>query len=143
MKGTDFLILAGVAGAIFFLGKKKVVKKATGMAKFEIKKVFLRGLNPVIRIGVLNPSNQSITINSFVGGLLLNDNSEVAKVKNFKRTQIKASAESDFELTLVPSSVGVFQALKTIFSKKLGDMNIKLVGNANVNGMVLPINLRF
>jgi len=145
MKGGNILLVLLGAGALYFFTRKGVqaiAKKRTAMARFQIKKVSMNGLNILVRIGVLNPSNSALKLSAFVGGLKVGK-SEVAKVKNFKPVDIKAAGESDIDLTLVPSGLGVLTLLKTIFAKKVGKMGAVLVGTANVNGMVLPINMKF
>jgi len=144
MKAGNILAAAVIAGGIYFFikTKKAQVKKQTGFAKFEIKKVGLKGLNVVVKIGILNPSNLSMKFNSFVGGLLV-QGKEIAKAKSFKPVTIKPAAETDIEITFVPSGIGVLTALRTIFQKKLGNMEMILKGAANFNGSTLPVNLKF
>lgn len=138
MKNT-FLILVAAGAAAYFWGKKQQIKKAVTSVRFQLKQVKLSGTNIVLKLGVLNVSNQTATLNSMVGDLILN-NATIATVKNFKPVAIKATGETDIELTLVPTGAGII----TVIADLVGGKKVKgfkFSGTANVNNILFPVNV--
>lgn len=127
------------AAALFYVGKNQITKSATSV-KFILKQVRLTGTNIIIKLGVLNASGQAATIRSIVGELTLNGKT-LATVKNFSATTIKPAAETDLELTLVPSGVGLVSLLADL----AGGKKVKgflFTGQANVNNILFPISIK-
>lgn len=132
---VPFLAIAAAAGLVWFLSAKK---RFAGAVRFELKQIKVSGTNVIVKIGILNPSNQAATVNSVVSTLFFN-NTAIATVKNFKPVTINASSEATTELIFVPSGFGVVTALTELAQGKKVK-GFKVVGNANVDGMMVPVN---
>jgi LEA14-like dessication related protein len=130
-----FLLIAAAAGAYFFAQTKK---KFAGAVKFELKAIKLVQTNIIARLGILNPTNQSATVRSIVATLYFNG-TPIATVKNFAAVSIRPAAESDIEIKFVPSGVGVLSVLAEVAQGKKVK-GFKMTGNANVDGVTVPIN---
>lgn len=143
MKRSKLPWLLVGAGIIFVMLQRK--KQIAKTAQFSFDKLGLNlrqgGLNVVL--GVLNPAQGSITINSVVGFLKVNG-VDVASVENFKRTVVAGNAKTPLPLLLKPSGSGIFTTIKKIIdAKKAGDktkFKVTFVGNSNIDGMTLPIS---
>lgn len=131
------------AGIVFLmLSRKKQIAKT---AQFSFDKLGLNlkqgGLNVVL--GVLNPAQGQITINSVVGFLKVNGK-DVASVQAFKPVTVLGNAKTALPLLLKPSSGGIISLIRDyIRARKAGDktsVKITFVGNSNVDGLTLPIS---
>jgi len=144
MKGGKNIFLVGImaAGLFFFLRAKKKITQTKAFAKFVIKSVKMKGLKIFLTIGIQNPVNSKIRLNSFVGDLTMGGNA-IARVTNFQPVEIQPAAETNVDLQLKPSGLGVLTVLKQIVSKKPGKMGVVLKGAANLNGATVPINMNF
>jgi hypothetical protein len=138
MKNT-FLILVAAGAGLYFLGKRQQVKKAVTSVRFQLKQVKLVGTTLIVKLGVLNVSNSTAKFNSLVGDLILN-NTTIATAKNFKPITIKAAGETDIEVTLVPTGVGVVSVIADLIGGKKVK-GFKFSGTANVNNILFPVNV--
>ena len=138
MKKSIFWILAGAA-AIYLLAKKSLASKL----QFSFKSFSTSGslTSPKINIhlSALNPSNQSAKINSIVGELYVNDNF-IGDVTSFTAQTINPNAESDVSFVIKPSLLSGFTLVKNLILNKAKGYKFNFRGNANVNGIVVPIN---
>jgi LEA14-like dessication related protein len=131
--GFGILTLA----VLYILRKKSFVQNA----KFSLENVIFdwkkREVN--VRLGILNPTNAEITINSILGSLYLNNN-EVAVVQTFNKLLINANAKTSLNLTMKPTLYGIFTSLKDLLTKENSkSYKVKFVGTANANGVNLPL----
>ena len=137
MKKGLLYLLAG-ATALYFVAKKSFKSKLL----FQLKDVGTSGKwyapTLVVKVRVLNPSNQSAQLNSITGELFMN-NKFVSNITSFVPQKIAAKNESTISLEAKPGLTGAFQVLVTALSKKSKGYSFKFVGNANVDGIVLPI----
>jgi LEA14-like dessication related protein len=137
MKQTlPFLLIAAAAGAYYYTQSKK---KFAGSVQFGLKSLKLSGVNVITKMGVLNPTNQTATIKSIVATLYLN-NSPIATVKSFTPVTIQAAKETDIDIVFVPSGLGIFSSIVE-FVKGGKIKGVRMVGNANVDGVTMPINI--
>ena len=141
MKKGLLVILAG-ATALYFIAKKSLSSKLL----FQIDNLGSKGkwYNPIIVISlrVLNPSNQSAKLNSITGELFLNGKL-ISNVTSFVPQNISAKAESIIKLEAQPGITGAASLLLDILQNKKAGYKIKFDGNANVDGIVVPINQSF
>ena len=126
---------------VYVLRKKSLVTNA----KFSLENVSFNWNKKevYVRMGILNPTNAEITINSILGSLYLNNN-EVATIETFNKLLVGANAKTSLNLTMKPTLYGIFASLKNIFSTKNSQelfktYKVKFVGTANANGVNLPL----
>jgi LEA14-like dessication related protein len=127
-----------LAVAIVYLMRKKSL---VTNAKFSLQNVSLnwKKKEVYIRLGISNPTNAQIIINSILGSLFFNNN-EVAVVNSFSRLLISANATTTLNLTMKPTLYGIFQSLKNVITKDIAKTyKVKFVGTANANGLNLPL----
>lgn len=98
-----------------------------------------------IGIGVQNPTNGSISINSISGELLINKNS-IATIESNVNTTILPNQNSVIPLILKPSLLGLFVQIKSLLTKQeknkaKNKLNARFEGVANSNGLIIPLSL--
>ena len=131
-KGFYWLIV-GVA-AYYILTKTLLAKKLN----FIFSSINFKGGNIELSFLVQNPANIGAVVNSVVGNLSVNDRI-VANISTFKNQNIPAKSETILTITARPQYFGAAQLLIDLYKKKFKAV-AKFVGNANVDGVVLPIN---
>lgn len=124
-------------------------KKFADSVRFSFDKIKIQGKKIFVTLGVSNPTNQSLTINSIVGDLILNG-STIAAVESFVTTTIKPNAKTFLQVQLIPSGLGILQQAKMFLLAALQKKNDKkkekqkiassFKGSANVQGNNFPIN---
>ena len=126
---------------VYVLRKKSLVTNA----KFSLENVAFNWTKKevYVRMGILNPTNSEITINSILGSLFLNNN-EVATIETFNKLLIGANAKTSLNLTMKPTLYGIFTSLKNVLSSKdcktlVKNYKVKFVGTANANGVNIPL----
>jgi len=142
MKSSSLLLLAGVGVAAFFLIKKKAgsMKKSL-LTTWGVKSLKLSGTNVVAVVSVVNPSRVPQKLNSFTGGLFTGT-TQIATIKNFQPVTLKVNGESQISVTFVPKGFGIFQGLKDlVLGNKKGKKKFTIVGNADLNGVKLPVRI--
>jgi hypothetical protein len=133
MNKPFYWIIGGVA-AYYIFTKTLLAKKLN----FIFSSVNFKGGNIEISFLVQNPSNIGAVVNSVTGNLSVNDRI-VANISTFKNQTIPARAETILTITARPQYFGAAQLLIDLYKKKFTAV-AKFVGNANVDGVVLPIN---
>ena len=139
MKIGNIIGLGALAfGLWFVLRKSSVAKNAT--FSFEKLDVDIKKLKILMTLGISNPTNTPIGLNSVVGALMLNGK-QIASIESFDQTTIAPTAKTNVRLTLRPSAIGVFQTIKDVWKTKLqgAKINAEFVGSANVDGITFPI----
>ena len=138
MKNTFYYIIGGVA-VWYILSKTMLAKKVN----LVLKDVRPGGklLSPTIDIDIIaqNPSNQQATLKSVTGNLYINDKL-VSNFTSFKDQLIAPRAESIITITAKPGVLGVYNTIKTLLTKRTGDLSATFTGSANIDGILLPIN---
>lgn len=94
-----------------------------------------------VQIGVLNPTNDSLQLNSIAGQLYVNGTA-VGTVSNFVPTTIQPNQQTPITLRYVPSIFGAVTAILNQITNG-GGLLVAFNGSANVNSIVLPVNLNF
>ena len=131
------LVLAGVG--YWAYSRKKL--KETALFSFDGVRIANNKLQ--IKLGLSNPTNASVTINSIVG-VLNSKGNDIANVQSFETVKILPNNKTFINLDVTPSLVGLFTTVKQIVKKGgLKNLNLKFKGTANVNGLPLPIDLTY
>jgi len=140
-KVFGFTVFAGIV--YYFFQTKSVVKNA----KFSFQKMAINWKKKqiLIGIGVQNPTNGSISINSISGELLINKNS-IATIESNVNTTILPNQNSIIPLILKPSLLGLFLQIKSLLTKQektkaKNKLNARFEGVANSNGLIIPLSL--
>ena len=137
-KSWIYIVLIGGAIAYFY-GKRKLQQTI----KFSFESFKLSGTKIIIRLGMLNPSRSSATLNSVVGSLFVKGN-EIATIENFTKTTITPLSKSFVDLTITPSALGVLSSLKSLFKKGgFKNLSAQFTGNANIDGVTFPIDIKY
>jgi LEA14-like dessication related protein len=137
-KSWIYIVLIGGAIAYFY-GKRKLQQSI----KFSFESLKLSGTKIIVRLGMLNPSGSSATLNSLVGSLIVKGN-EVATIENFTKTIIAPKSKSFIDVTITPSALGVLTTLKNLFKKGgIANLSAQIVGNANIDGITMPIDVKY
>jgi len=124
----------------FLMGKKKLAKATT----FSMEKLGfdIKGKKIKLTLGANNPTGSSATLNSLVGALFIKGN-QVSSVESFTKVKILPNAKSFITLDLKPSLVGIFATAKLLLSKGgTKALDATFVGNADVNGLIIPIKTK-
>jgi hypothetical protein len=146
MKNNKIGLFFGAAiimGAYYIFSKRSFAKNANfsfeGL-KFDWKKKKIE-----ITLSCSNPTNNSITLNSVVGNLLVNNNT-IASVESFVKTTIIANGKTIIKLDLIPSAIGILMSIKEFVTNKARTkqkINAKFIGSANMEGIIIPLDLQF
>src|SRR5689334_21278732 len=94
-----------------------------------------------VQIGVQNPTNDSLQFQSLAGTVYINGTA-AGTITDFTPAIIAPNAQTPVTLTYSPSIFGVASSLINLLNNG-GGVTIGLKGNANVNGISLPVNLNF
>lgn len=142
MKPKNFIAAAVAAAGLYAIIKLSKKTHTLVTARFTVKKIKMKGFNVLVTMGILNPTSNTIKLNSFVGSIV-SDNRDIATITNFTPVTIAGNNESEITLTFIPSALGVVSLLRNLISMPLGKIGVKLLGSANIDGYVLPVNIDF
>jgi len=142
MKIGNIIAIGALGIGLWFILRKKSVASSAQFS-FEKLDVDLRKQKIMMTLGVMNPSNGTITFNSVVGTLLLNNN-QVATIESYDKKIIAPTAKTNIVLSLRPTLVGVFQTIKDLWKSKLqgAKINAEFNGSANVDGITFPVKTK-
>jgi LEA14-like dessication related protein len=93
-----------------------------------------------VNLQVQNVSNASVNVNSMTGNLLMNGN-QLASLSDFTQRTVPANGEVTVPITVSLSLLSLPGDISSITQLTGQTIDFKVVGNVNVNGLVLPINL--
>jgi LEA14-like dessication related protein len=94
-----------------------------------------------VDIGVQNPTNDTLQLNSLAGSVFVNG-TIIGNVSDFTPRLITANQQTAIQLTYTPNLLGTAAAILNQVNNG-GGIQIAINGAANVNGISLPINLTF
>ncbi len=135
-----FLGIAVLGGLAFWLYSRKRLKET---ALFSFDGVRIANNKLQIKLGLSNPTNASVTINSIVG-VLNSKGNDIANVQSFEKVTILPNNKTMISLDVTPSLIGLFTTVKQIVRKGgLKNLNLRFKGTANVNGLPLPIDVTY
>ena len=135
-----FLGIAVLGGLAFWLYSRKRLQET---ALFSFDGVRIANNKLQIKLGLSNPTNASVTINSIVG-VLISKGNDIANVQSFEKVTILPNNKTMINLDVTPSLIGLFTTVKQIVRKGgLKNLNLRFKGTANVNGLPLPIDVTY
>lgn len=140
---TSILLIGGAAVAFYYYQKTR----AASLITYTINSVALNfsGVTPILKIilNIQNVTGQSITINSMAGFLYVN-NQNVGSISNFAETVIAPNSQTAYEITVKMNLIGVVSDLINLITNKAGNQtSIQIVANANIEGVIIPINSKY
>ena len=146
MKQLVIFGLLGGAAYLYFKSKKNFVDSV--QYNFEKLQLDWKKKKVVVTLGVSNPTDQSVTVNSILGSLNLGS-ATIASLSNFSPVNIMPRAKSLLSLDLKPTASGILTIVKNaVLAKgKKGDalkkfLNASFVGSSNVQGVTIPLNIK-
>jgi len=135
-----YLGILAIGGLAYWLYSRKRLKET---ALFSFDGVRIANNKLQIKLGLSNPTNASVTINSIVG-VLNTKGSDIANISSFEKITILPNNKTFINLDVAPSLIGIFTTVKQIVKKGgLKNLSLKFKGTANVNGLPLPIDLTY
>jgi len=138
---NNWLLPVAAAGVLYFLWRKA---QAVGNLNFIPRGVNVNGGTLQLILGIQNPSSSALTLNSFVGNLLVNGGA-AGNVTFFNPVTIQPNAETEIPVTISPNVFGVISSIVNTLEDGSAVTNTKIAlsGQANVGTMLYPINLQF
>ncbi len=132
------LIAGGLVAAMLLIPKLAVGQKAV----FILRRLRTGGtiLNPTfgIELIVQNPTNQRIIIRSITGSVSVNGQF-LADVSAFGDQIIERNKESSLVVNARTSALSILKTVRNILSQPIGTNKLTFDGQANVDGLVIPI----
>lgn len=137
MKRNIFWILGGAA-ALYLISRLSFAKKANFILESVKPSGYLIQPTLTITFKVQNPTNQKIKVRSIVGNIEVNGKF-LSYVSSFGFQTIEANSESTLIIKTTPTVIGVFNTIREIFTQPIKNLKFRFTGNANVDGVVIPI----
>jgi len=137
MNTKDLLIGGGVIALGLWAYKKFVTGSNLIFVPLGIS---TGGSGLQVKIGVQNPTNESLMFSSLAGNVIVN-NVAVANVSNFQGITIPANSQTAVTIDVAVNWLGLGLSAASVV--QAGFTGAKLVGTANVNGVALPVNITF
>lgn len=138
MKTSNVLIIGGLAYGAWYLSQLGV---ATATVRVVFSGVQIRGITDyLITMTIQNVSNVVVNVNSMSGDILLNGN-HFASMGAFDRIQVAPNSQANIDVNVSPDLLSLPGTIRQLIQNGLGTLNFKVVGDVNVNGLVLPFNL--
>lgn len=144
MKRNNLLLLfAGVGAYLLYRLQRSSQVARTVQFSFDKLAINLKSRTLTIVMGILNPASGSVTVRSVVGYIKFNGN-DVASIETFQPVTIQGNNRTALNLIVKPQGMGIFNLLLETYKikKEKGKLSarIEFVGNANIDGVTLPIN---
>jgi len=135
----NWIYLLVIGGAIaYFYGKRKLQQSI----QFSLESVKLSVTKLIVRLGMMNPTGSSATINSIVGSIYIKG-SAVATVENYTTIKILPKSKSFIDLTISPSGAGIFSFVKSLINQGIKNISANFKGNANIDGITVPLDINY
>lgn len=138
--------------ALLLLGGS-LVAKATTLARLQfvprsIADISFKDATPVMRliVGVVNTSNQALTLNSLYGSVSATMNGGkyvIGSIYSFEAQTIQPNSETLVAINIRLSALQIINQIINIFSGAFGSSVITLEGSANIDKYQIPLNLNF
>lgn len=138
MKATTVILLASGAYGLYYISQ-------LGLATSTITVVF-QGVNfnsltsLTVNLLVQNITNASVTVNSMTGNLLMNG-SQLASLSDFTARVIPANGQVTVPINVSLSLLSLPGDIVSLTQLTGQTIDFTVVGNVNVSGLILPINL--
>jgi len=146
MNVKPLLLLAAAGGAVFLASTMQKGQAVANLA-FQLGKVKIsfQGVTPVldliVKIG--NTSNQTLTVKAVHGQVYVN-NVSAGTVQSFTQTQILPTTQIDFPLQIRLGIAGIARQIIDIINGQAAvQADVRLVGTANVDTMVFPLDVNY
>lgn len=128
-----------IGGAIaYFYGKRKLQQSI----QFSLESVKLSGTKIIVRLGMMNPTGSSATVNSIVGSIYVKE-SAVATVENYTTIKILPKSKSFIDLTITPSGIGILSFVRSLINQGIKNISAQFKGNANIDGVTVPLDITY
>ena len=143
MKTGTVLLLGGLAVGAYYLSQ-------LGVAANTVNIVF-NGATPAsltqwqLQVVVQNVSNAAVNLNALSGNVMLNGNN-VGNVSYFPTApaQIAPTSQQVLNLQLNLNLLSLPTAIQNLIQSPAGNtLNFEIVGNANINSLVLPFDVKY
>lgn len=136
----SILWIAAGAAALFLVSRLSFSKKINFL--FAGIKPGGTLLQPVIEVSLLvqNPTNQTVTIRSLSGQVLLN-NRLISNVSSFNEQTIQPNSETVIKINARPLITNFFSSINFILTSKTGNNRITITGSANIDNVSLPFTI--
>lgn len=133
----DGVLLIGGAAALWLLSKAHTGKSLV----FQPLGASWDGGSLHIDIGAYNPTNDSLQLTSLAGTVFVNGTA-AGTLSGFTPALIVPNQQTPIHLKFTPNILGV---LSSVFNQVTqgGGVMIGVKGTANVNSILLPVNLTF
>jgi LEA14-like dessication related protein len=134
---TVLLVGAGVAAYLLYQRYN-----AIGNLNFIPRGIQGSGGQLVLLLGVQNPSSAPLSLNSFVGNLVVNGGN-AGNVTLFQPVTINPNAETVVPVTIGYNVFGIVQSVLNTAGTDLSQASVVLDGDANIGNQLFPVNLKF
>jgi|SRR5882724_5138309 len=138
MKTGTILLLAGAALVAY---EFQQLGTAAQTVQIQLAGIQINSLtNYKVQLLIQNISNISCTVNALTGTITLND-SEIGNVSDFNPVVIPARAQQVINISLNPDLLSLPFAIQNLINNPGIPLDFEVIGNANVNGLILPFDL--
>ena len=139
MKLIKPILFGAVAIIGYYLIKAGGLANIANKVKFTLRGISFSGLNMIVKVGILNPTNTEIDFTAFVGDVLVGDK-VVATAQSFRSVRIMAASQQELAITFVPNSFGIVELITDALNKHINS-KVTIVGYANMNSFTIPVKL--
>jgi LEA14-like dessication related protein len=140
----NLIWIAAAAAAIYFIIRKSSFAKNLIFSFNNIKPAG-KLLSPefIVTLSVQNPTSQAATITAISGTLYLDDKA-ISNISSFNQQTIMPKTETLISFSAKPGLIGIANVVKEIWTgNKSKHYNIKFIGSANVEGVLIPIDQEY
>lgn len=134
--GTVLLLIGGGIALWYYAG----LARAGELMQVVFKTVTFNNLTSLnIILGIQNVSNTTININSLVGTVTMNG-STIGSISSFTPTSVPGNSEQQLSVQFDLSVLGLPGIISNIINNPSQQYTFAITGNANVNGLPVPIS---
>ncbi len=138
MKTGTILLLAG-AGLVAY--EFQQLGTASQTVQFQFAGVTFNGLTSLnVQLLIQNISNIQCTVNALSGQILLNDG-QIGNISDFQPVNIAARSQQVINVIMSLNILSLPGAIQQLINNPGSSLDFEIIGNANVNGLILPFDL--
>ncbi|MES2427626.1 MAG: hypothetical protein V4560_11675 [Bacteroidota bacterium] len=135
--GTTLLLCAGGVLAVYY----SKLLRAAGVVDIVFSGVQLQGITDyVISLMFQNVSNATIVVNSVAGTVYVNGNT-LASISDFDQVSIPPNSQQEVKFHVNPSLLTLPGVIRDILNMKGSTFVFNIKANANINNIIVPIDL--
>lgn len=138
MKTTDVLLMAGVGLGVYYFQQLNVAGQTVQFVFSGVQILSVTKLQ--VQILVQNVSNASVTLKAITADVTINGN-ELGSASDFNETVIGPTSQQQINLILDLSVLSLPGTILSLINQAGNSFNFSVVGNANINSLVLPFSL--